>query len=145
MSKGKRATMRAMKEAKRLLKNGGRKKAKWTVVIITFGAPRIGRKKTVKVAERLKRFGTDMFVLAVGKKAFNNYATLKTIVRPFEIAKHKRRQRLFLFRGPQHKSDFMMTKAVLNIGKNFRLPRVTDSFFLSWSPNRRGGFPMMER
>ena len=126
MSKGRRATMRAMKEAKRLLKNGGRKKAKWTVVVITFGAPRIGRKKTVKVAERLKRFGADMFMLAVGKKAFNNYATLKTIVRPFETTRHKRLQRLFLFRGPQHKSDFMMTKAVLNIGKNFRLTQFTD-------------------
>lgn len=145
MTKGKRATMRAMKEAKRLLKNGGRKKAKWTVVVITFGAPRIGRKKTIKVAERLKRFGADMFVLAVGKKAFNNYATLKTIVRPFETTKRKMLQRLFLFRGPQHKSDFMMTKAVLNIGKIFRLTQVKDSMLTFVESQHKMGFPIMQR
>ena len=115
---GKRATVRALKEAKRLLKENGRKKVKWTVVMITFGSPRIGRKRTVTVAQRLKKIGADMFLLAVGKKAFNNYATLKSIIRPFEAKGNERQQRLFFFRGPQHESDFMMTKAVLNIGES---------------------------
>ncbi len=58
-----------------------------------------------------------MFLLAVGKKAFNNYMTLKNIASPFERSQKKNSQRLFFFRGPQHHSDFMMTKAVLNLGK----------------------------
>lgn len=86
--------------------------------MITFGSPRIGRKRTVTVAQRLKKIGADMFLLAVGKKAFNNYATLKSIIRPFEAKGNERQQRLFFFRGPQHESDFMMTKAVLNMACN---------------------------
>ncbi len=117
LSGGKRATGRALREAKRLLKESGRKHVKWTVVMITFGSPRIGKKRTLVVARRLRKIGADMFLLAVGKKAFNNYAALKSIAGPFERSQKPRLQRLFLFRGPQHRSDFLMTKAVLNLGE----------------------------
>ena len=58
-----------------------------------------------------------MYVLGIGKRAFNNYEALKRIVRPFEATRKKSRQRLFLFRGPQHRQDFLVTKSVLRIGK----------------------------
>ena len=117
VQKGKRATARALKEAKKVLKSGGERKRKWTVVLITFGAPRVGRKRTLVVSQRLKKAGADMYVLGVGRRAFNNYESLKKIVRPFEATKKKTLHRLFLFRGPQHRQDFIMTKTVLKIGK----------------------------
>ena len=107
-----------LKEAKRILKSDGRRKTKWTLVLITFGAPRIARKRTLIVAQRLQKVGADMYLLAIGKRAFNSYETLKSIVRPFESAGRKIVQRLFLFRGPQDRADFVMTKAVLKIGKS---------------------------
>ncbi|XP_065067208.1 uncharacterized protein LOC135692819 [Rhopilema esculentum] len=113
--KGKRATARVLKEAKRILKSDGRRKTKWTLVLITFGAPRIARKRTLVVAQRLQKVGADMYLLAIGKRAFNSYETLKSIVRPFESVGRKIVQRLFLFRGPQDRADFVMTKAVLKI------------------------------
>ena len=58
-----------------------------------------------------------MYVLGVGRRAFNNYVSLKSIVKPFETTKAKMLHRLFLFRGPQHKKDFVLTKAVLKVGK----------------------------
>lgn len=115
IQKGRRATARALKEAKKILKNGGQRRRKWTVVLVTFGAPRVGRKRTAVISQRLKRAGADMYVLGVGRRAFNNYVSLKSIVKPFETTKAKMLHRLFLFRGPQHKKDFVLTKAVLKV------------------------------
>ena len=116
MQKGRRATARALKEAKKILKRDGERKRKWTVVLITFGAPRIGRKRTYVVSQRLKKAGADMYVLGVGRRAFRNYESLKRIVRPFEATKRKTLHRLFLFRGPQNRQNFILTKTVLKIG-----------------------------
>jgi len=115
VQKGRRATARALREAKKILKRDGERKRKWTVVLITFGAPRIGRKRTYVVSRRLKKAGADMYVLGVGRRAFRNYESLKRIVRPFEATKKKTLHRLFLFRGPQHRQDFIVIKTVLKV------------------------------